>query len=62
MKNKNKSKDGELHKCDFCGSQDDLWTGLEVDGQYCLEHFKASHSDPEEFEAWYRRFHEEINS
>jgi len=57
VKNKNKSKDGELHKCDFCGiSPEEVWTGAEIDGQYCFEHFRESHEDLEEFDEWCEEF------
>ena len=62
MKNKNKSKDGTLHKCDFCGnSPEDIWSGAEIDGQYCLEHFRSAHEDVEEFDEWCERFNNEKN-
>ena len=40
VKNKNKSKDGQLHKCDFCGDNpEEIWMHFNFDGQYCLKHF-----------------------
>ena len=60
IKNKNKSKDQTLHKCDFCGvSPDEIWSGVGIDGQYCFEHFRLAHEDVEEFDEWYKRFHNE---
>lgn len=57
IKNKNKSKDGTLHKCDFCGvDAENIWTGLHIDGQYCFEHFREAHEDKEEFDEWCKRF------
>lgn len=57
ISNKNKSENGELHKCDHCGiSPEEIWTGAGIEGQYCLEHFKQAHDSPEEFDEWYTRF------
>lgn len=57
IKNKNKSKDGELHKCDFCGeSPEEIWTGMHIEGQYCLEHFRLLHEDLEDFDEWFKKF------
>jgi len=55
--NKNKSKDKELHKCDFCGvDPEELWLGQDIDGQYCLTHFREVHEDVEAFDEWFKSF------
>ena len=57
IKNKNKSKDGKLHKCDYCGaSPEEIWSAQGIDGQYCLEHLREVHDDIEAFDEWYKRF------
>lgn len=57
IKNKNKSKDGKLHKCDHCGiDPEEIWLGQEIEGQYCLEHFREAHEDIEAFDEWYKEF------
>lgn len=66
VKFKNKSKDMTLHKCDFCGAAaEELWEGSDIEGQYCLEHFRLMHDDVDLFDEWYERFegqgHEDIN-
>jgi hypothetical protein len=63
VKNKNKSKNQTLHKCDFCGSDpEEMWSGHKIDGQYCFEHFRLMHDDLEEFDEWCKRFIDEKNS
>lgn len=58
IKNKNKSKNGTLHKCDFCGEEPEkIWEGQGIDGQYCFEHFRLAHEDIEVFDEWYKRFY-----
>ena len=62
VKNKNKSKDGEKHKCDFCGSEpEEMWTGTGIDGQYCFEHFRLAHEDIGEFDEWCKAFNTNIS-
>lgn len=66
VKFKNKSKDKSLHKCDFCGSDpEEIWEGIEdgvaIEGQYCLEHFREMHKDPELFDEWYEKFEGKIS-
>lgn len=62
IKNKNKSKDGTLHKCDFCGCDlEEIWSGEGIDGQYCFEHFRLAHEDVEAFDEWCKRFNNENN-
>ena len=57
IENKNKSDNGELHVCDFCGaSPEDIWSAAEIDGQYCFEHFREAHENKEEFDEWCKRF------
>ena len=57
IKNKNKSKDKTLHKCDFCGAEpEEIWSGKYIDGQYCFEHFREAHEDIEAFDAWCKEF------
>jgi hypothetical protein len=57
IKNKNKSKDGTKHVCDFCGKDvEHIWSGQGIDGQYCFEHFRLAHDNVEEFDEWYERF------
>lgn len=57
-KNRNKSKNGTLHKCDFCGeSPEEIWSGYNMEGQYCFEHFRDMHYPViEEFDEWCKEF------
>lgn len=57
--NKNKSENKTNHKCDFCGKEpEDIWMGHNIDGQYCLEHYRELHEDLEAFDIWYKEYHE----
>ena len=57
IENKNKSNDGTEHKCDYCGvSPEEIWTGDNIDGQYCFHHFRLAHNDMEEFDEWCKTF------
>lgn len=57
VKNKNKSKDMTLHRCDFCGtSPEEVWSCEDIEGQYCLEHFREMHENVEEFDTWFAKF------
>lgn len=59
---KNKSKDKILHRCDFCGSEpENLWEDQDIEGQYCLEHFRLMHEDVREFDSWFKRFVSEVS-
>lgn len=63
IKNKNKSKDETLHKCDFCGSEpEEIWSGFNMEGQYCFEHFREMHDDVAAFDRWYKEFYGKINN
>ena len=57
ISNKNKSNDGTLHKCDFCGCEpEELWMGFDIDGQYCFNHFRETHEDVVAFDKWCKEF------
>lgn len=57
VKFKNKSKDKTKFVCDFCGKDhDELWEGVGIEGQYCLEHFREIHDDVEAFDEWFDKF------
>ena len=54
---KNKSNNKEDFVCDHCGkTHDDLWEAQEIEGQYCLEHFRLMHEDVDAFDEWFKKF------
>jgi hypothetical protein len=61
VSNKNKSQNGEKHVCDFCGKEfQNIWEGLNIDGQYCFAHFRDAHEDVAAFDEWVKEFKEYI--